>query len=412
MRPSKRIILGATLLTQLGAVGLQAQAQARQAPKFEVDPMWPKPLPNHWILGSAVGVAVDSRDHVFVVHLTNSFNTRTEVGAAQNPPSGECCVPAPTVLEFDPDGNLVKHWGGPADGYTWPTSNHGIAVDTKGNIWIGGAGPTDSHLLKFSRDGKFLLQAGKTGVAAAQASTASVAGDTANAGRGRAGRGGGRGAGPAPLPPNNGSTDSFGGPADIAFDTNGTDAYVADGLRNRRVAVIDANTGAIKRVFGGHGNKPDDAGNNPAQQFGTPVRCAEPSRDGMIYVCDRSNNRIQVFRKNGTFVKEKVIAPNTKGAGSVWDITFSRDPQQRFMYVADGQNMKVYILDRQSLDVITEFGDGGRQPGRFYAVHSIATDSKGNIYTVETFEGKRLQKFNYKGLVPATAKMSVWPGAR
>jgi len=136
-------------------------------------------------------------------------------------------------------------------------------------------------------------------------------------------------------------------------------------------------------------------------------------RGGLVYVCDTQNDRIQVFKKDGSFVKEKAIAPQTRGIGSVWDVTFSRDPGQKYLYVADGMNMKVWVLDRESLDVLTSFGDGGRQPGQFYAVHSIATDSKGNIYTVETYEGKRIQKFNYKGIKPVmkTNEGVLWPAS-
>src|SRR5687768_6854462 len=414
MKPQRFLILGGTfavaLVVALGAQRSTSQ-QAAQAPMFEVDPLWPKPMPNHWLLGSTTGLAIDSRDHVFVVHLTDSFVARTEIGATANPPIGECCAPAPNVLEFDPDGNLVGHWGGPADGVPWPAQNHGIAIDPQGNIWIGSGGPADSQLLKFSRDGRFLMVAGKATPPASAAAPAGGRGDTAYAGvspprGGGAGGRGGRGAAPPPLPANSGSTESFGGPADISFDAAANEAFIADGLRNHRVAVINLATGAIKRFWGAYGTKPDDAavtaytpGGPASKQFGV-VRCAEPARDGLLYVCDRTNNRIQVFRKNGTFVKEKVIAPKTGGAGAVWDIAFSRDPQQRFLYVADGQNMKVRILDRQTLNELTTFGDGGRQPGQFYAVHSIATDSKGNIYTAESLQGKRIQKFVFKGIGP------------
>jgi DNA-binding beta-propeller fold protein YncE len=140
------------------------------------------------------------------------------------------------------------------------------------------------------------------------------------------------------------------------------------------------------------------------------VHCAEPSTDGLLYVCDRPNDRIQVFRKDGSFVKEKRIVPRTLGDGSVWDIAFSRDPQQRWLYLADGKNERVYVMDRQSLEIVTQFGDGGRQPGQFFAVHSIATDSKGNIYTTETYEGKRVQKFVYRGLGRVERVQGVpWP---
>jgi DNA-binding beta-propeller fold protein YncE len=420
-RPS--LILGAALIAVIASLGIAranpgpAPGQGVQAPLFEVDPLWPKPLPDHQLLGSAVGVAVDARDHIFVINLTNTFNARTEIGLASTPPTGECCKPTSAVLEFDAEGSLIRQWGGPGQGYTWPAANHGIAIDNQGNVWIAGSGGTDTQILKFSREGRFLMAVGK--LAAAPQPVAGggggVAGDTAGGGR-RGGRGGARGAPPPSLPPASNSTDSFGGAAEISFDTPAGEAFVADGYRNRRIAVIDMGTGRIKRFFGAYGNRPEDAAlpayNGAAKQFGTPVRCAELSADGMVYVCDRTNNRIQVFRKDGTFVKERVVAPETRGAGSVWDIAFSRDAQQRYLYVADGMNMKVHILDRQSLDVLTSFGDGGRQPGQFFGVHSIATDSRGNIYTTETYEGKRVQKFVFKGIGAVTNRNRgvVWPG--
>ena len=212
--------------------------------------------------------------------------------------------------------------------------------------------------------------------------------------------------------------DHFGRVAKISFDPKAQEAFVADGYGNRRVAVLDMTTGAIKRFWGAYGNVPSDSDigrynpNAPlAQQFRNPVHCAEPSNDGLVYVCDRPNDLIQVFEKSGKFVKELRIAPMTLGDGSVWDIAFSRDPQQRYMYLADGKNERVYVMDRKSLAILTQFGDGGRQPGQFFAVHSIATDSKGNLYTTETYEGKRLQKFVYKGMAPV-AKLdqgAAWP---
>jgi len=423
MRQGRNVVVMATILGNAGlgigcAALVAAQTQVAQAPRFQVDPLWPKPLPNHWLLGSAVGVAVDARDHVFVVNLTDSFNQRTEISAATTPPTGECCFPAPAVLEFDPDGNLVGSFGGPGRGFRWPSSIHGVTVDNANNLWIGGAGGSDTQILKFARGGRFLAQYGQAAEVAdagrgAAGRGAGVA-DTAYQGvappAGRGGRGGRGGGAVAALPPNSASKVSFGGATGISFDVRANEAYVADGSRNRRVAVIDTRTGAIKRSWGAYGNRPDDAampaysaGAPPSKQFGV-VRCAELANDGLVYVCDRSNNRIQVFRKNGSFVKETIIAPRTLGAGSVWDVAFSRDPQQRFLYVADGQNMKVHVLDRQSLEVLTSFGDGGRGPGQFFAVHSIATDSKGNIYTTETLEGKRVQKFLFRGLAPVTSR--------
>ena len=173
LKQKRNILIAAAFLAVLIALAmgqsmLETTASASvadgEAPMFEVDPMWPKPLPNHWIMGSTIGVTVDSRDHVYIIHRQGSLNARTEVGAAQDPPTGECCVPAPPVLEFDPDGNLVGHFGGPADGYDWPSSNHGITADPKDNLWIGGNGRDDAHMLVFTRDGKFLRQLGKPGV--------------------------------------------------------------------------------------------------------------------------------------------------------------------------------------------------------------------------------------------------------
>jgi DNA-binding beta-propeller fold protein YncE len=389
MRNAGNAAISVTLLCAIAGLGLGAAALDRRAaqgavaPRFEVDPLWPRPLPNHWVLGSVIGVGVDSRDHVFIIHRgMATLNERTEAGAATDPPTGECCAPAPPILEFDPDGNLVNSWGGPGEGYTWPSSNHGLTLDPKDNVWIGGNGAGDSHILKFTRDGRFLAQIGIPG-----------------------------------RDPNSNAMDHFGRVAKIAFDPAGEEAFVADGYRNRRVAVLDANTGDIKRYWGAYGNTPVDTNLGPydphappAPQFRNPVHCAEPSADGLVYVCDRVNDRIQVFRRDGTFVTETRIAPLTLGDGSTWDIAFSRDPEQRYLYVADGKNMKVYVLDRRSLEILTSFGDGGRQPGLFFAVHSIATDSRGNIYTTETYEGKRVQKFVFKGVGPVPRHQgAAWP---
>jgi len=181
--------------------------------------------------------------------------------------------------------------------------------------------------------------------------------------------------------------------------------------------VLDADTGVMKRYWGAYGNKPDDADlgkYDPAaalpRQFRNPVHCVERTEDGLIYVCDRQANRIQVFKPDGTFVKEASFARNTLGSGAAWDIAFSRDAAQKYIYLADGTNEVVRVVLRETLQELTNFGDGGRQPGQFYGVHSIATDSKGNLYTTETYEGKRLQKFVLKGMgrVPP-AQGTPWP---
>ena len=391
MTGRRKVLTGLALALGFGALAagqarLQAAAsrdQQTQAPRFEVDPRWPKPLPNHWLLGSTIGVGVDSKDHVFIIHRGDStLNPRTESGGGGENPIGECCISAPPILEFDPAGTLVKAWGGPGQGYDWPTSNHGITIDPQDNVWIGGNGNGDSHILKFSHDGKFLAQFGQ-----------------------------------ARQPVNSSSATNFGRVAKISFDAAASEAYVADGYANKRVAVLDMNTGKVKRFWGGYGEAPSDSNTGPynpdaplIRQFRNPVHCAEPSSDGLVYVCDRPNDRIQVFQKDGKFVNEVRIAQRTRGDGSVWDIAFSRDQAQKYIYLADGKNEKVYVIDRKSMQILTEFGDGGRQPGQWFAVHSIATDSKGNLYTTETYEGKRVQKFVYKGIgMVARRQGVVWP---
>jgi DNA-binding beta-propeller fold protein YncE len=393
--------IASTMLEKRAAV----EAAGVQAPRFEVDPMWPKPLPNHWLLGMTIGVSVDAQDHIWIIHRGGSLE-RMENYLAANPPASECCMAAPPVLEFDEEGTLIGHWGGPGQGYDWPASNHGITVDYKGNVWIGGNGrgasvapPTqaaalnesqpgggpfnDNMVLKFTQDGKFLMQIGHPGKS-------------------------------------KGSNDleNLKGPAKMFVDKDANELYVADGYGNHRVIVFDADTGKAKRYWGAYGHKPDDTSLGPynpdappAPQFRNPVHCAEIANDGLLYVCDRVNDRIQVFKKDGTFVKETIIAKRTLGDGSVWDIAFSKDPQQKYIFLADGSNEKVYIILRDTLEILTSFGDGGRQPGEFYAVHSIATDSKGNIFTTETYRGQRVQKFVYKGMAPVTKKDQgvLWP---
>ena len=395
------------------------QAAGVQAPRFEVDPLWPKPLPNKWILGQTIGVSVDAQDHIWIIHRAGFARTRRS-HATTNPPTAQCCAPAPPVLEFDEAGNLLGHWGGPGQGYDWPDSNHGITVDYKGNVWIGGNGRgtapgapgrgaaargtppaagtnqqqnenqagitgyfNDNMVLKFTQDGKFLMQIGKAGQS-------------------------------------KGSNDieNLRLPAKTFIDKETNELYVADGYGNHRVIVYDAETGKYKRHWGAYGNKPDDANLGrydpaapPAKQFRNPVHCADLSVDRLLYVCDRVNDRLQVFKPDGTFIKEAILNKNTLGSGSVWDIAFSKDPQQKYIYLADGENDKVRILLRDTLEILTSFGEGGRQPGEFYGVHSIATDSKGNIFTTETYRGQRVQKFIYKGIAPVTTQDQgvVWP---
>jgi DNA-binding beta-propeller fold protein YncE len=402
-----RVGVAVALVTIVGLGMIQARLEraasaqsqgAAQAPRFEVDPLWPKPLPNHWVLGNAIGVWVDAQDQVWIVQRGSDTLANNE--KALELKAGDCCAGAPPVLVFDRQGNLVKHWGGPGSGYDWPTSNHGIFVDHAGNVWIGGNGPGDSHIVKFTQDGKFVAQYGKPG--------ARMSGKNAE--------------GQPTYTSGSSDPQNFGRVAKIFVDPKANEAYLADGYLNRRVAVLDAASGKLKRYWGAYGKPPDDKVSlgtydpnaEPFAHFRPPVHCADLSNDGFVYVCDRGNDRLQVFRPDGTFVREVYLAKNTKASGSVWDVAFSRDPQQRYLYVADGINNRVYVLERSSMQVLTSFGDGGRQPGQFYGVHSIAVDSQGNLYTTETWEGKRLQKFVNKGLAPVTTmhQGTVWPGTK
>lgn len=408
------LLAASSILQKKAAV----EAAGVQAPRFEVDPLWPKPLPKHWLQGQTIGVSVDDKDHIWIIHRAGSLEPG-EQHATTNPPIAQCCAPAPPILNFDQEGNLLASWGGPGQGYDWPDSNHGITIDYKGNVWIGGNGvgtppggrgrgarggargeqvqneeqagaaigyTNDTMVLKFTQAGKFLMQIGKPG-------QSKGSNDVENLRR----------------------------PAKIFVDKQTNEVYVADGYGNHRVIVFDAETGKYKRHWGAYGNKPDDANlgpynpdGPPPQQFRNPVHCAELSVDRLLYVCDRANDRVQVFKTDGTFVKEAFVNKRTLGSGSAWDIAFSKDAQQKYIYLTDGENDRVHILDRDSLQVLTTFGEGGRQPGEFYGVHSIAVDSKGNIYTGETYRGQRVQKFVYKGLAPVTKEDQgvVWPGKK
>jgi len=368
-------------------------AMPKQVPTFRVDPFWPKTLPNRWILGAVAGVAVDSRDHVWVTHRPSTLqpNETRSIWKA-----------APPVLEFDANGTLVSSWGGPASlprrsgsaeaGYDWPQYEHGIYIDDKDNVWLGAGGEKDAHILKFTRDGKFLLQIGKPG-------QGKGSNDIAN----------------------------LGAPANMVVDAAANELYVADGYVNHRVIVFDATTGAYKRHWGAYGNAPDDgfftrAGevlpgpfrgvvqneNRPSQYDpnGPPspqfriVHAVRISKDGLVYVCDRTNDRLQVFTKAGTFLREVVINKDTLGSGSVWDVGFSTDPAQTFMYINDGTNQLIYVVHRETLQVVSTFGGAGHQVGQFYGAHVLAVNSKGDLFIGETYEGKRLQKFTYTGLGP------------
>ena len=339
--------------------GQAGQAVPEDVPRFRVDPFWPS-LPNDWMLGQAAGVAVDADDHVWLVHRPRTLDAR------QRGEEGMCCVPAPPVIEFAPDGAVLRSWGGPGEGYEWPDSEHGIHIDHEGHVWVGGNAANDSHILKFTKDGEFLLQIGRAGQS-----------DGSN------------------------DTEDLGRPAGIRVDPEANEVYVADGYGNRRVIVFDADTGAYKRHWGAYGERPDDSElppydpeADPIRHYRSPVHDVAIANDGLVYVADRTNDRLQVFQKDGTFRREAFVRPETLGSGSVSGVTLSVDADQRWLFIPDGTNNVIWILDRASLTVVEHFGRMGKYAGEFYRLHNLAIDSGGNLYTTEVNVGQRIQKFD------------------
>ncbi len=341
---------------------------AQQAPRFKVDAAWPLELANNWIMGQVGGLAVDSHDNIWVLQRPGS-DTPDELGAAQSPKRSMCCLAAPPVLEFDAAGHLLHSWGGPgraSAGYDWPKSEHGIHVDKNDNVWVGGNGPADRMVLKFTEDGRFLMQIGK----------------------------------PSSDPMDSSRADILGRPAGIEVDEAALVVYIAVGYGNKRVIVFDSETGEFKRLWGAYGNKPSDADPGPyapgapkAQQFRNPVHCLHIAEDGLVYVCDRVNNRIQVFSKQGKFVQEFFVRTETLGQGSAWDLAFSADKGQRFLFVADGEDNVIWTLERDDGSLLGTTGHNGRNAGQFHWIHQIASDSAGSLYTGEVDSGKRIQRF-------------------
>ena len=335
-------------------------------PRFEVDPDWPN-LPNGWELGITSSIAVDQHDHVWILHRPR----------IEHRPSD-----APPVLEIDADGNFVQGWGGLSDEYDWPHSEHGIAVDANDNVWITGNNPypgtgeddSDDMLLKFTRTGEFLMQLG--------------------------GRNTSEG---------NTDTESLHTATDLAVHDG--EVYISDGYGNRRVIVFDAETGAYKRMWGAFGNEPLDdppaedlermaagqPGDGPRQFSGVPHNIGV-SNDGMVYVSDRGNRRIQAFTTDGTFVTQGFVNRDAEGLTSA-GIAFSADPEQRFLYTPDFHWGHVWVLDRETLRVLYWFGEETEMPGDFREPHDLATDSQGNLYVAEVGVGARAQKLVYKGLM-------------
>jgi DNA-binding beta-propeller fold protein YncE len=347
-----------------GGVSL-ALAQAPE-PHYKVDPYWPKELPNNWIVGQVGGMYVDSSDHIWIFQRPAS-NTPDEISAdPSSPRHAMCCFPAPPVMEFDAEGTLLKSWGGPGKGYDWPKVEHGILVDKSGNVWLTGSGVGDRQVLEFTNDGKFLKQIGH----------------------------------PSKDPANSLDSSYLGQPAGLEMDEAAHELYVSDGYLNKRVIVYDSETLAFKRMWGAYGNTPSDA--DPGaydpdaphdKQFRSPVHCVRIANDGLVYVCDRINDRVQVFTKQGKFQKEFFIRPVTQSPGTVGMIVFSKDSGQEYMMVADPTNNVVWTLRRSDGQILGSFGHDGRNAGQFHAVHSMTSDSAGNIYTGEVESGKRIQKF-------------------
>ena len=384
-RPAAVALTAVTALAGTGVAlllssGTPVRAAGGPMPRFEVDAAWPPALPNGWVMGDASSIAVDKRDHAFVL-------SRPRTVAAEHKDHA-----APAVMEFDQNGKFVKGWGGPGTGFDWPDTEHGIYIDSKDHVWIGGNNPiaqlrltprSDDMLLKFSLDGKFISQIG------------------------------GRDKSKGNTDPNNPKE-----PADIFVDAKTNEAYIADGYGNRRVLVLDADSGKFKRMWGAFGNKPLDpppapsapaAGAAPAgppalettgrgpEQFGI-VHSVEVSKDGFVYVADRANRRVQVFKTDGTYVNQVFINRGVSSPNTAAGIAFSPDPQETYLYVADFGNAKVVIVRRATLEVLGEFGALGNKPGQFQNIHHIAVDSRGNLYTAEVAPGRRVQRFMFKGI--------------
>ena len=380
MKRITRVLLLAFVATialrQSGVDSSLAAPAPRMIPKFEVDPTWPK-LPAKWVWGQVSSISFDEQDNAWVLQRPSSVRDDQKDKAA------------PPILEFDAAGNFIQGWGGPGPGYDWPETEHGIYADPKGFIWVGGNGKTDNHLLKFTKAGKFVMQIGHKGASKGNKDTVNV----------------------------NQAADTF-----LYAKTN--ELFVADGYGNRRVIVFDADTGAFKRMWGAFGNVPTD--NEPApppvpegkripakeltdhgpEQFVQPVHAARVSNDGLVYVSDRGGKRVQVFTLEGKFITQVFIdryceAPHCGNGQTVAGTAFSQDPEQRFLYVASRSPARVWILDRKTLEPLDSFGRNGIAPGEFYVMHHMNVDSKGNLYVTEVQDGKRIQKFVFKGMVPA-----------
>ena len=363
----KRLLLALAALA--AACAQTPSTTTAQTPSFRVDPAWPKPLPEEngvqLVVGQVAGIAVDDRNsHVWIIHRPSTLLADEWNAKEGRPVTHRCCKSLPPVAEFDAQGNYLRGWTGSGGGQ-WPKSEHGIYVDPEGNVWIAGNGDEDNQILKFTPDGKFLMQIGRAGKSEGSNSRAQL-----------------------------------GRPAHMMMDPKAQELYVADGYGNKRVAVFDARTGEYKRHWGAYGAAPSDdkqaaydPGQPPSKQFGNPVHCVRLSNDGKVYVCDRVNNRVQVFEPGGKFIAEYRVEPLTRANGSVWDMVLSHDAAQKYLYVADGANGRVYVLNRADGSLVSSFGRTGHMAGEFKWVHNMAIDREGNLYTSEVGFGRRIQKF-------------------
>src|SRR5579871_1936893 len=336
---------------------------AAESPKFEIDATWPKPLPKNWILGQIGGIFVDPKDNtIWITQRPRTVNDRDK--RAQRGDKSICCFTAPSVIQFDQQGNVLQAWGGPetAKGFDWPQNEHGIFVDYKNNVWFGGNGENDGMIVKFTHDGKFLMMIGKS------------AKQTNSLDQTRVGRA-----------------------ADMIVDPATNELYVSDGYFNHRVVVFDSETGAFKRTWGAYGKPPTDEKitYDPKvlpQQFANPVHGIRMTNDGKIVVSDRANNRIQVFEKDGKFIREYPVLRDSTAPGVTGSTVFWPDKAQTWWFTSDDPNGQIHILRASDGQVVGSFGRVGRGPGEFENLHNIAIDKQGNIYTAEV-QGQRVQRF-------------------
>jgi hypothetical protein len=364
MIPIVRDVMLSCACALLTLVLMLDPASAQTVPKFEIDPSWPRTLPNNWIIGTIGGITVDAQDHIWINQRPSALDAREK--RASTAPNVKCCVPAPPVIEFDQDGKVVQGWGGDGAGYTWGNDGHGIHVDHNNFVWVGDNVETGGHIFKFTRDGKFVMRIGKPG-----------------------------------TPGGSNDTEHLGRPADMVVDRETNELFVADGYGNKRVIVFDATTGAYKRHWGAYGNRPSDDKVNwdfkgpPPQQFTNPVHCITITIDGLVVVCDRQHNRMQFFRKDGTFVRETFVLKDSY-PGTIGSIVKWPDAAQTYLLVVDDPNGQFHVVNRVSGEVVNSVGRVGHQLGEFYNLHFIGIDSKGNVYSAEV-QGKRVQKFRNVG---------------